>query len=365
MDTDAGDDADFAAALDAAQGRPAPRLDAPSRPLTTGSGKVQQPTPQVLPTRKTQSSILVSTRQKGNPVVDNIRAMPWEYADIPADFVLGQTTCALFLSLKYHRLHPEYIYSRIRGLQGKYNLRIILTVVDIANHEDPLRELTKTSLINHVTVILCWTAAEAGHYLELFKSFEGAAPTSIRAHQSTSYTDKLSDFITVPRGINKTDALSLISTFGSLKTAINARPEEISLVPGWGEKKVQRWCGTVREPFRVRKATRRGVMRDDSRPSISRDASRAEAEADAAQAARLGIASHVPTLRHESTTIDVPDAELAEQGIDEDEEQALLEATAAPVVAAQSSHLPSRKTPRDDEPSEGIAAALAKYRNTG
>jgi DNA excision repair protein ERCC-1 len=47
--------------------------------------------------------------QKGNPVLDKIKSMPWEYGDIPADYVLGVTTCALFLSLKYHRLHPEYI----------------------------------------------------------------------------------------------------------------------------------------------------------------------------------------------------------------------------------------------------------------
>ena len=37
----------------------------------------------------------------------------------------------LFWSLKYHRLHPEYIFERIKQLQGKYILRVILCVVDI------------------------------------------------------------------------------------------------------------------------------------------------------------------------------------------------------------------------------------------
>ncbi|KAB8339128.1 hypothetical protein FH972_022064 [Carpinus fangiana] len=345
---------------DKGQGRPAARFDAPVRqPGASSSSKVQQPTPQVLPTRKTQSSILVSTRQRGNPVVDNIRAMPWEYADIPADFVLGQTTCALFLSLKYHRLHPEYIYSRIRGLQGKYNLRIILTMVDITNHEESIRELTKTSIINHVTVILCWSAAEASRYLELFKSFEGAAPTSIRAHQSTTYSDKLVDFITVPRGINKTDALSLISTFGSLKTAINARPEEVALVAGWGDKKVNRWCNTVREPFRVRKAARRGISKENSRPSISRDPSRAEPDVEVAPAARSQ-----DVALEDSNMADTLDAELPEMDVDEDEEQALLEAGST--IASKASLDSTRKKKKSEvEPSEGIAAALAKYRNGG
>lgn len=274
--------------LMAGEGRSGPTraipLDAPPPAVSNQGVSVQQPKPQALPSRGQGSAILVNTRQKGNPVIQNIRGVPWEWADTPADYVLGQTTCALFLSLKYHRLHPEYIYTRIRELHGKYNLRIILTMVDIQNHEESLKELSKTSLINNVTLILCWSAQEAGRYLELFKSYEGAAPTSIKAQQSESYSDRLVDFITVPRSVNKTDAVSLISTFGSLRTAVNATPEEIGLVAGWGGKKVQRWCGSVREPFRVKKAAKRGVSRDDSRATLSRDVSRATLSRDASRA---------------------------------------------------------------------------------
>lgn len=130
-------------------------------------------------------------------------------------------------------------------------------MVDIHNHEDSLKELSKTSLINNLTLILCWSAPEAARYLELFKSYEHAAPTSIRAHQATSYREKLVEFITVPRSVNKTDAVGLVSAFGSIRAAVNARPEEISAITGWGEKKVQRWCETVKQPFRVRKAAAR------------------------------------------------------------------------------------------------------------
>lgn len=216
--------------------------------------KVQQPKPQTLATRSSPSAILVSTRQKGNPILNHVKLLPWEYADIPADYVIGSTTCALFLSLKYHRLHPEYIYTRIRLLGGKYNLRIILIMVDIPNHEDSLKELSKTSIINNLTLILCWSAPEAAHYLELFKSSENAQPTAIRTQQPQSYKDSLVDFVTVPRSVNKSDSASLISTFGSLQNAINAQPEQISSVPGWGEKKVRQWCSAVREDFRVETA---------------------------------------------------------------------------------------------------------------
>ena len=74
------------------------RLD--KAPPTNSSGsKVVQPTPQALPQRQSGSTILVSPRQRGNPVLTSIKSVPWEYSDIPADYVLGLTTCALFLRL--------------------------------------------------------------------------------------------------------------------------------------------------------------------------------------------------------------------------------------------------------------------------
>lgn len=76
------------------------RLDKPppaSSKASSGS-RIVQPTPQALPQKHPGgSTILVSPRQRGNPVLTSVRSMPWEYSDIPADFVLGATTCALFL----------------------------------------------------------------------------------------------------------------------------------------------------------------------------------------------------------------------------------------------------------------------------
>ncbi|RMJ26419.1 mating-type switching protein swi10 [Aspergillus sp. HF37] len=252
--------------------RPQTERDVTSRtpqPSTSDApSKVQQPKPQALPSRGSPSAILVSTRQKGNPILNHVKLSPWEYADIPADYVVGNTTCALFLSLKYHRLHPEYIYARIRLLGGKYNLRIVLIMVDIPNHEDSLKELSKTSIINNLTLILCWSAPEAAHYLELFKSSENAQPTAIRTQQAQSYKDSLVDFVTVPRTVNKSDAASLISTFGSLQNAVNAQPEQISSVPGWGEKKVRQWCNAVREDFRVETSKKATAPREDKEARV-------------------------------------------------------------------------------------------------
>lgn len=402
MDDDIVDDADLAA-LDPAGSNArhgAASVARPSGNATDTSKKVQQPKPQAI-ARQGASSILVNNRQKGNPVLNNIKSMPWEFVDTPADFVLGATTCALFLSLKYHRLHPEYVYSRIKALGGKFNLRILLVMVDIQNHEEPLKELSKTSLINNVTIILTWSAQEAGRYLELYKSYEHAAPTGIKAHQSTSYSDQLIEFVTVPRSINKTDAVGLVSNFGSIRTAVNARPEEIALIAGWGEKKVQRWCQVVREPFRIQKTAKRGIARENSQtvPGLSpgnlsreesgiapvqpRTTTQIEDERDAQVAARLGIGTPLPVKSapndrqgtsdadKRSTTRIADDFSAWEPGAEE--EEALAEASMPSIMPVKPSPkasplpvtAPKRKAVNaSDDLSDGVMAALNKLRKT-
>ncbi|ETS74484.1 hypothetical protein PFICI_14350 [Pestalotiopsis fici W106-1] len=345
------------------------RLD--KAPPTANSGpKIVQPTPQALPQRSSGSSILVSPRQKGNPVLAALRSVPWEYSDIPADYGLGLTTCALFLSLKYHRLHPEYIYTRIRNLQGRYSLRIVLTMVDIPNHEDPLRELSKTSLVNNVTVILCWSAAEAARYLELYKSYEHANFSGIKGQQATSYTEKLVEFVTVPRGINKADAVSLVSAFGSIRAAVNAEPEQVSIIGGWGEKKVQRWCSVVEEPFRIQHhAKRRAIASESSNatdqalplsrvplrdmPSLSTAASRGSSTPQPQQVRKENSQAKSGQFQIRDPANDDEDGDedaMIAAAIEESKKTAALEGA-------------SSARQNEDQLSEGIAAALARLRD--
>jgi DNA excision repair protein ERCC-1 len=381
-DDEYGADADFLADLAASE--PAavsrPRIQQPTpqkiqqptpqrldrAPATAPAGsKVVQPTPQALASRSTGASILVSPRQKGNPILTLLRQFAWEYSDIPADYVLGQTTCALFLSLKYHRLHPEYIYNRIKSLAGKYLLRILLVMVDIGNHEDSLKELSKTSLVNNVTVVLCWSAAEAARYVELYKSYEHASASAIKGVESKSYTEKMVDFVTVPRSINKTDAVTIVSAFGSIKAAVNARPEEIAVVSGWGEKKVRRWCSVVDEPFRARKAAKKTLARDDAEQlggALDRAVPLSRVPL------RDMVASGEKGLLEETTEQSKQQIKPARQTLmwesDNDDEEALIAAAIEEEerIARERGKAQSAK---ENELSSGVAAALAKLRETG
>jgi len=429
MDDEPFDDAAFTAAalaIESSSHRPTSSTSASTSkitqptPQTSTPAKITQPTPQSLPARHAPTSILVSPRQKGNPILKALTSLPWEYADIPADYTLGLTTCCLFLSLKYHRLHPEYIYSRIKALAKNYNLRVLLTMVDIDNHEESLKELSKTSLINNMTLILCWSAREAARYLELYKQYEHAAPSAIRKIEGTGYAEKMVDFVTTVRSVNKADAVGLVSAFGSVRGAVNAGPEEVAGVSGWGEKKVVRWCGTVREGFRVRRAGRRGVegaeVGEERTGIVRQETSVGEGEgvgglgredslfeeADDSglrpEMARAAVGAPIPIGRipaREASGLGqvratgTPDAErrppkrVAEDVMewepgDDEEEAFLLAAAEAEGISARPSpakgavgrtqsavqDATKRARPLEPEMSEGVAAALAKLRQS-
>lgn len=423
MDDEFGADEALLAAMASADATPVPRRPPPQQPrpqkiqqptpqrldkapptTSTSGGKLVQPTPQALPQRQGASNILVSPRQRGNPVLTHIKSMPWEYSDIPADYVLGTGTCAMFLrygtspfpncktiswkesqrrlptfllsciSLKYHRLHPEYVYTRIRNLQGKYNLRILLTMIDIPNHEDPLRELSKTSMVNGVTIIACWSAAEAGRYLELYKAYEHASADAIRGKQSSSYAERLVDFVTVPRSLNKSDAVALVANFGSLRNAVNADAEQLGMLGGWGGVKVKRWTAAMEEPFRAKSASKRGIPTGEPVTATTRAeagaGSRASRLEDAVPLSRVPLRDMPGKKAAEKAPVVAEALNSSKQfqfrGDTDDEDDDELEvaatttSTAKPPEAVEKASQPNRRGP--EELSAGIAAALAKLR---
>uniref|UniRef100_A0A8C5VZD1 ERCC excision repair 1, endonuclease non-catalytic subunit n=1 Tax=Microcebus murinus TaxID=30608 RepID=A0A8C5VZD1_MICMU len=102
------------------------------------------------------NSIIVSPRQRGNPVLKFVRNVPWEFGDVIPDYVLGQSTCALFLSLRYHNLHPDYIHERLQGLGKNFALRVLLIQVDVKDPQQALKELAKMCILADCTLVLAW-----------------------------------------------------------------------------------------------------------------------------------------------------------------------------------------------------------------
>ncbi|XP_054887997.1 DNA excision repair protein ERCC-1 isoform X2 [Poeciliopsis prolifica] len=195
------------------------------------------------------SSIIVSSRQRGNPILKFVRSVPWEFGDVVPDYVLGQTTCALFLSLRYHNLNPNYIHDRLKQLGSTFTLRVLLVQVDVKDPHHALKELARICVMADCTLILAWSPEEAGRYLETYKSYEKKPADLLKEQVEKDYLSKVTDCLTTVKSINKTDAITLLSTFSSVEGIINASKEDLVLCPGLGPQKAKRLYDVLHKPF--------------------------------------------------------------------------------------------------------------------
>ncbi|XP_028249506.1 DNA excision repair protein ERCC-1 [Parambassis ranga] len=195
------------------------------------------------------SSIIVSPRQRGNPILKFVRSVPWEFGDVVPDYVLGQTTCALFLSLRYHNLNPNYIHDRLKQLGQTFTLRVLLVQVDVKDPHHALKELARICIMADCTLILAWSPDEAGRYLETYKSYEKKPADLLKEQVEKDYLSKVTDCLTTVKSINKTDAITLLSTFSSVEGIISATKEDLVLCPGLGPQKARRLYDVLHKPF--------------------------------------------------------------------------------------------------------------------
>uniref|UniRef100_A0A673BA08 DNA excision repair protein ERCC-1 n=2 Tax=Sphaeramia orbicularis TaxID=375764 RepID=A0A673BA08_9TELE len=195
------------------------------------------------------SSIIVSPRQRGNPILKFVRSVPWEFGEVVPDYVLGQTTCALFLSLRYHNLNPNYIHDRLKQLGQTFTLRVLLVQVDVKDPHHALKELARICIMADCTLILAWSPEEAGRYLETYKSYEKKPADLLKEQVEKDYLSKVTDCMTTVKSINKTDAITLLSAFSSIEGIIEASKEDLALCPGLGPQKARRLHDVLHKPF--------------------------------------------------------------------------------------------------------------------
>lgn len=209
--------------------------------------------------------LYVSTRQKGNSILPLIRNVPIAYSPMVPDYILGPTSCALFLSIKYHKLYPRYIHRRIAELRKDFKLRVLLVLVDVDDNANTLLHLNTIGVTHQLTLILCWSELEAARYLETYKARDGKDATPIQKRESANPLDRVTDFLTSGRvGVNKTDAVTMWNQFSTMSGIASASPDELALVGGMGPVKVKRLHEALHKPFsKLRSRARKKQMKQE------------------------------------------------------------------------------------------------------
>ncbi|CAI5702436.1 hypothetical protein KXD40_003388 [Peronospora effusa] len=207
------------------------------------------------PVRDAAAIVYVNRRQQGNPMLKAVRNVGLEFRDgLISDYVIGESSCCiLFLSVRYHLLHNSYLEERVQSVRKDdpthYKTKLVLCFVDVDDNEVALREINRVALLSGFTLVLAWSWLEAARYLETFKAYENKSATIIKEKVEAEFLPKANDVLTSIRSVNKTDVVTLLSTFGTVKGLMNASMEELSLCPGVGAKKVRQLLETFQEPF--------------------------------------------------------------------------------------------------------------------
>uniref|UniRef100_A0A8C5TPL0 ERCC1-like central domain-containing protein n=1 Tax=Malurus cyaneus samueli TaxID=2593467 RepID=A0A8C5TPL0_9PASS len=126
--------------------------------------------------------------QRGNPVLKFIRNVPWEFGDIVPDYVLGQSSCALFLRLALH-MSPVHCHLVtlfiVLSLSVSLSLSLCVTVLLVTVSVNCCPNVQTLSPVSP-------SPEEAARYLETFKSYEQKPPDLLKERVEHDFLSRVS-----------------------------------------------------------------------------------------------------------------------------------------------------------------------------
>jgi len=203
--------------------------------------------------------LLVSDRQKGNPLLKHLRNVPWKHdGTITPDYVLGDRNCAVFISIRYHMLKPQYLGRRLAELRAegsRWKLRVLLCLVDVEDAAKALHELNLLALRTDCVLFLAHGPQEAARYLECFKAYEKNSAQCIRERIDPSHAGQVADALQAIKPLNRTDVATLSNRFATFGDLLRANLDDLRACPGLGDKKCARLHDAFARPFDAPPAT--------------------------------------------------------------------------------------------------------------
>jgi DNA excision repair protein ERCC-1 len=203
-------------------------------------------------------------------LLPHVRNVGWEYAEnIRPDLILSNSVCVYVLLVSYHILHPHYIVRRMKDLGRDYRSRILIAIVDggvgvsqgaSTSDDKAFVELNKLCFSHDFTLVLAWSAAEAGRYVETLKVYESKPSAAIQEKAETEFVPQVTRLLTTVPSVNKTDAATLMSGFSSIAGVCRADDRQLVLCPGVGAKKARRLFQVLHAPLHSSR-TRGGKLR--------------------------------------------------------------------------------------------------------
>jgi DNA excision repair protein ERCC-1 len=192
--------------------------------------------------------LTISKRQEKNPLIPLLSVAQSEWSDTTvADYSIGRDIAVLFLTLKYHRLHPEYLSTRIRDFRGSFPVRILLFLINDENPDQIISKLTVLSIANNMNLMLAFDYEEAARWIISLYTTQDAPVDDLKASNETMHEIAVDSLNAL--GTSKKEAESLLTELPSLGEIICSSKETLRKSCVLSDKKVDNFLAAVEEPF--------------------------------------------------------------------------------------------------------------------
>ena len=192
--------------------------------------------------------ITISKLQEKNPLIKILSPakIEWDESSV-CDYSIGHQIGILFLSLKFHRSHPEYLDKRVLNFKGGYASRILLLVVDGQNPDRVISKLTSYSIANNLNLVLAFDYEEAGRWILTMYNTQEAQVDELKASNETTYDIAIDALNAI--GVSKKDAASMLESCGTLSKCLLQSRGELAKTNILSDFKMEQFLAALDEPF--------------------------------------------------------------------------------------------------------------------
>ena len=183
-------------------------------------------------------SIVAREEFQNTPVVGYIRDTPVTYGNIAPDFLVSPKIAIVFSSIDSYRRDPKDLTQRIElTVKGHYSVRILLFLLDSSGCESALKELHTLAFRHNFSLIVSPGLVDCARIIQLAYGQQNSGTDMIEGLRERNPKDRLVGILTQVPLVNKSDAETLIRTFGSLSAILLASKEALLDCSGIGERK--------------------------------------------------------------------------------------------------------------------------------
>lgn len=97
--------------------------------------------------------------------------------------------------------------------------------------------------------MIAWTPEECGKIIEMYKMLENKPAEYLMEKAENDDYQRVVNALTSIKSVNTTDAMTLLSNFGTLENLVKASEGKLNSCPGLGAKKAQKLLKVFNEPF--------------------------------------------------------------------------------------------------------------------